>query len=468
MSKQLWSHQPGAIQYLAENHAAVIDAWMGTGKSYIAIQNIRKHAEYGQRRFLILCPSAVLGVWRGQFHTHAPGEFEVLVIDGSHNSAKKAEMISDAIRKNSATRPLVVVVNYETMIRKPVYDVLFRGKWTIVTCDELHKLKGHRTSTSLNAWRIGWGSSRRVGLTGTLMPHDPGDVFAQYRFLDDRIFGKYWTHFTKTYAQMNPNIPNKVAKWLNMEDMQEKVNRIRYHIPRSVLVLPDKHFIDIEVEMSLAGMKHYNEMRKHSITELKRMIEVNPGQTIEQIAEASAQNGAVAYMRMLQLAQGYVTADDKTEVSTDTAKRRMLLELLEESMGEKVCVYGWFHHDLAGVRQCCEILGLRYGEISGSRKDLTPHGKFPPEFDVMGVQAKSGSAGIDLTLSRIGIILNTGFISPGDYDQMIARQHRPGQDQQVTYYTLISKGTIEYAIRKARQENRDIVSAVLYDLIEGE
>ena len=83
---------------------------------------------------------------------------------------------------------------------------------------------------------------------------------------------------------------------------------------------------------------------------------------------------------------GYVTTEDKQEVDTDTEKRKLLLELLEET-DEPVCVYGWFKHDLRVISDCCKILGKRYGEVSGSRKDLTDAGKYPDDVDVPACSA---------------------------------------------------------------------------------
>ena len=213
-------------------------------------------------------------------------------------------------------------------------------------------------------------------------------------------------------------------------------------------------------------MRIYREMEKESIAEIKKLIDTAEG-VIEQVETAVGTNGAVSFLRLLQLAQGYVTTEDKQEVDTDTEKRKLLLELLEET-DEPVCVYGWFKHDLRVISDCCKILGKRYGEVSGSRKDLTDAGKYPDDVDVLGVQCKSGGAGIDLTKARIGILLNSGLMSPGDYDQLMARQHRPGQTRNVLFYHLVSRGTVDVKIATARREKRDVVKELISLVARGE
>ena len=55
---QTWSHQLPAIEYLNDHPSSLLDAHMGTGKSYIQIQNIRHCASHPGAKTLILCPSA--------------------------------------------------------------------------------------------------------------------------------------------------------------------------------------------------------------------------------------------------------------------------------------------------------------------------------------------------------------------------------------------------------------------------
>ena len=445
--------------------ASLLHACMGAGKSKMAIEHCRKVSTIGNKRTLILCPASVVGVWRGQFHTHGQEEFDVVVLDGRENSAKKAERLHKALFVQTGTqRPIVVVMNYELFWRTEILKIVMSVTWEKMICDEIHRIKSHSSTCSKEAWHVGGRAGSRTGLTGTPMPNNPGEIFAQYRFLDVRIFGKFWTHFRNRYAIMNQYIPQKVDKWINLEELHKKVDQIRYYIGPEVLVLPDKQDIVVEVDMSPKGRKAYDQMKKESIVELRKTME-DGSQSDPKAAFAS--NGAVQFLRLLQLAQGYITDEDGEETDTDTEKRKSLLDLLE-SAGEPVCVYAWFRHDLAVIKKCCDLLNLRYGEISGARKDLTEHGKMPESIDVMGVQCKSGSSGIDLTRARIGIVMNSGLLSPGDYDQMMARQYRPGQTRDVIYYHLVSKRTVEEKLIKARQEKREIVEALLSELFEEE
>ncbi len=460
--KQTWSHQINAIEFLNKSKHSMLDCVMGSGKSFMIIQNIKHVATTGTKRTLILCPSAVLGVWRREFSKHAPGEFDIVVLDGKKNSKLKAEIAATALKvQQSNLRPIVIVVNYETFWRPEVFKVLMSYTWEKIACDESQKIKAHSSKCSKEAWKIGKRAGSRTALTGTPIDNDPADIFGQYRFLDDSIFGRFWTHYKNRYAVMNQYIPQKIDKWINLEELNKKFNSIRYHIGKEVLVLPDKQEIMIDVPMSDAGMRIYKQMKKDSIAEIRREVEDGP----TDIRTAIAGNGAVKFLRLLQLAQGYIRDDEGTDINTDTEKRKVLLEFLEQ-FDEPVCVFGWFRHDMAIIRKCAEILGKSYGEISGSQKDLTDHAEMPEGIDIMGVQCKSGGAGIDLTRARIGIILNTGLLTPGGEDQLLARQHRPGQTKNVIFYRLISQGTVETKLYDDRGKKREVNDAVMKELVD--
>ena len=64
----------------------------------------------------------------------------------------------------------------------------------------------------------------------------------------------------------------------------------------------------------------------------------------------------------------------------------------------------------------------------------------------------------------IGGIMNSGLLSPGDYDQMIARQYRPGQTQNVVFYHLVTKNTVETKLINERGKKRDLIDVLLAEI----
>jgi SNF2 family DNA or RNA helicase len=459
--KQTWEHQIPCIEYLNSNDRVLLDAVMGSGKSYMTVNHCQHQFSGPKDKILIIPPASVLGVWRREFNKHAPEQFDNLVLDDNWTSEKKAELTHDHIRRQVAVRrPAIVVVNYESFWRDKLFKVIMDTKWDKIICDESHRIKSYSATCSKKAHDVTkMGVKSRLCLTGTPMANGPQDIFGQYRFLNDTIFGRYWTHFKRQYAVENPHVPGMIIQWINQEEFKQKVAKLRYYIGPEVLSLPDKSDTFIYTKLAPAGRKAYDQMKKEALVELN--IQTSSGEP--QIA--SAQNGAVQFLRLLQLAQGYVKTTEGEEVNTDTEKRRALLDILE-GLNEPVCVYGWFKHDLACVKKCCEILGRRYGELSGDRHDLTPNAEMPDDVDIMAVQCKSGSAGIDLTRAAVGIIMNSGMLSPGDYDQMMARQYRPGQTRNVRFLHLVTERTVETKLIDSRGKKRDCIRAMLSDIVD--
>ena len=434
---------------------------MGTGKTYMAMSALVKILQPGNVA-LILCPRAVIGGWLGEQKKHpAFADLRVIVPHRTGNGeVRAAKMAAEIANAKMHRQPAILVLNYESAILPAFKKLLTSMPLRAIVCDESQRIKGHGSQiskfvASLAARTL---NTVRICLTGTPIDNDPGDLFAQFRFLDPKVFGQYWTSYRNEYAIMNPYIPNAVKSWKNVDKIREKINPYRFHIPKSVLVLPEMQMIRVGVELT-KGRDAYFKMQRDGMIELRRMID--HGESVsEEAVLAFGQTGAVNWMRLLQLAQGYVKAEDGEEVDTDTEKRRALLDLLEQT-DEPVCVYGWFTHDMATVQKCCEILGRRYGEVSGKRNDLTQFSKYPEDVDVLAVQIKSGGSGVDLTRSRIGIIMNTGLVTPGGYDQMLARQYRPGQTKAVTYYYLVTERTVDAAVYVAREQKQSVIDEVL-------
>lgn len=111
-----------------------------------------------------------------------------------------------------------------------------------------------------------------------------------------------------------------------------------------------------------------------------------------------------------------------------------------------------------------------YGEISGRpgrKKDLTKDSTLAPGFAVFGVQVQSGGVGVDFTAACIAILYSIDF-SLGNYDQMLARLHRPGQTNNVRFYHLIARKTVDRRIYNALQSRREVVASIMDRVATGD
>ena len=83
------------------------------------------------------------------------------------------------------------------------------------------------------------------------------------------------------------------------------------------------------------------------------------------------------------------------------------------------------------------------------------------EGDILAVQIQAGGVGIDLTRTRYCIYYSLGF-NLGEYQQSLARVHRPGQEHPVTYIHLLATGTVDQQVHNALQRRENVIEAVLH------
>ncbi len=415
-----WDHQCRAYNFAYCRDSVMLAMDMGTGKSKVVVDLV---VNKGHMKTLIICPKSVLGVWRREFAQFAASSINVHICDGKATSPKKAEAAAAAMdASESREMPIVVVVNYETAWRPKFKKLVLSHEWDCVVLDESHKIKAPTTTVSKFAAKLSYKAKHRLCLTGTPMSHSPLDLFGQYRFLDPGVFGTLYRLFFNYYAIPHHLFPTQVIDWKNEQELQDNFALLAFRVEADdVLDLPPTIHQDLTCELEPKAMKAYLEMERELITDL------GDGEV------TTAANALVRLLRLQQITSGYLPPDgeDKAVVVLDESKKRMLAELVDGlPEREPVVVFCRFTEDLKRVEEVSIKLGRFYGELSGSRKDLTEHGTMPKDIDILGVQIQAGGLGIDLTRAAYCVYYSVGF-SLGDYLQSLARTHRPGQGRTV-------------------------------------
>jgi SNF2 family DNA or RNA helicase len=250
--------------------------------------------------------------------------------------------------------------------------------------------------------------------------------------------------------------PSQVDEWLNQDELALKIKTLAFEIRSSdVLDLPEKIESDIVVPLEPATRKAYNTLSNELYLQLKD-------------GTVTVANALVKLLRLQEINSGYLPLDrddptmDRQRVPLGTEKIDALSDMLEDlPKDEPVVVFCTFRHDLAQLRKLAEAHGRRYREISGDTKDgLTNIGTMSPDADLVGVQWQSGGVGIDLTRAAYCFIYSHTF-NAANYDQAIARLHRPGQKRATRFYRLIAENTVDSDIYAAIRDRKEVVEAVL-------
>jgi len=441
-----WKHQLQAYWFSCGREATMLSMWMGTGKSKVVIDLL---ANQNAHQTLIICPTSVRAVWRREFAKHSPGDNRVLVLDGSQSVKRKAAMAAKHLLSPETS---VIVINYEAVFRKDFLAWAKSIKWDTVICDESHRIKGAQSKTSKACYEIGKSAKARLALTGTVMSHSPMDVFGQFRFLDPGIFGTSYHHFRSRFAVSGHFGADHIVGFKNQDELAERMKLITYQVGPEVLDLPDVQHVEVPVTLGKRAREAYDSLAK----EMCALVD-------EGIITVS--NALVKLLRLQQVTSGYCVDDDGVEHEFEQDKANALIDIVS-GIDRPCVVFCRFIRDLAQIEAVADKLGKNYGEISGRRKDLTEHATMPDGIDVMGVQVQSGGVGIDLTAAPYCVFWNLPW-SLGSYDQAMARVHRPGQTQSVTYYHLLCEQTVDEAVFNALAKKRSVVEKVL-SFLKGE
>lgn len=438
-----WKHQFDAFVFAAQKRASMLAMEMGTGKSKVAIDLINS---WDCRRVIIACPKSVLNVWRREFKRHSFHPFDVVIDEGRVSSrADSAEFALDVAKAKG--RRVAIVINHEAMWREPFGQLVERKEWDAIVIDESHRGKDPKGSFSGFLGGLPRRGERRLMLTGTPMPHSPLDVFSQYRFLDPGIYGTSFHRFKMRYAVLGGFQGKVVQQYQNLDELNEKFYTLAFRVTKAeALDLPEE--ISVVRECTLSG----EERRVYDALETDFYARVADG-------EITVSNALTQLLRLQQATSGYAKLSDGKEAEIGTSKRDLLGDVIEDAV-LPIVVFCRFIHDLDSVHRMARDRGLRSGEISGRRKDISPTGTMPAGIDVLACQIQAGGLGIDLTRASTAIYYSVGF-SLTDYVQSQSRLHRPGQRSNVTYIHLKATGTIDEKVYNAIESRRDLIEEAL-------
>lgn len=449
---QPWPHQLLGVEYAFPRPAVLLDCGMGVGKTKIAIDTVfqRQH-----KSILVTCPKSVVPVWLQQLERHAPGPYVFAALDTGSVPKNLTLAKITLIQGQEQGLPCFLITNHEAVWREPFGAWAMMQRWDCLIADECHRLKSPSGRASRFMYRLGFRATQRLGLSGTPLPHSPMDAYGVYRVLDPTIFGTNYVKFRDQYAVIvNYGGFPQIVDYKNTAEFRKKFDTIRYHVSRDVLDLPEAHHIDIPVPLPEAAAVLYRRLEKDFYAK------VGTG-------EISVANALVKLLRLQQLTSGHLPLDDDDETGEKgeireihTAKADALSDILADTDPEEpFVVFCRFRKDLEAVCRVACSAGRQYYELSGSHKELEQW-KAAEHGAVLGTQIGAGSEGIDLTKARYCVFFSIS-LSLSQFDQAVARLHRPGQTRTVAYMHLVCPSTVDTEAYRALSERRDVIEAII-------
>lgn len=459
-----WEHQIKALNYLIERDAAALYTDMGTGKTKVMIDLIQNRRF---NRVLVVATNKACEVWEQQIGLHGiDGIFSVFRLNGL-SSTKVVSLLKNIPKWTTTSMQegiYVFIINYEKVWREGVSQALMEKSLGIdcVICDESHRIKSPGSACSRYLSKLGKIVPHRYLVTGSPLAERPTDIYAQYRFLDPRIFGTNFNRFRDEYENIDIGLSTKLGfrvldkyePYKNLNRLHEKMYSCAFYIESS-LELPAQNDIEWRFSMPSKSEKLYKDFLK------ERVVEAN-GKYME------SSNALTLILRLQQMTSGYMKIEDietkkQQIVNIDHKRREEFIELVKQfPENEPLVVFAAYTKDLKNIRLMCKRNNISYSELSG-KEDTLEEWK-SGKTRVIGVQYSSGSESIDLTRSRYCIYYSLPR-RLALYDQSRKRVHRPGQERPVYYYHMIaelSKGkSIDDKMVKSLYEKKEIVDYVM-------
>lgn len=451
-----WRHQLRAYHFARDLKAAALFMEMGTGKSKVIIDLIQNR---GHDLTVVVCPKSVVGVWPREVEKHSAIDLEVVAPRVDSVAKRVAELERKVELARARGRPVVAVVNYAAVLSDPLKNWLdnekriARGVRPIEfgVLDESHRIKAPGGKQSRTLYRLGRRWPWRALLTGTPLPHSPLDAYAQYRFLDSKVFGTSFVKFRSRYAVMGGYQNHQVVGYQNHDEFRDRLYSVAYRVTADVLDLPPSKTVERIAELSAEETRRYRELEALFITELDE-------------GAVTVGNALVKLLRLQQATSGFLKTDDGDLVDLGTTKASLFGDVLDELDSEEpIVVFCRFHRDLDHAKRVASAAGREVAELSGRVNDLEAWLK--GEASVLVAQLQSGKEGIDLTRARYAVYYSVGF-SLGDYQQSLKRLDRPGQERPVTNVHLVCRlsdgtPTVDRRVVDALERRAQVVEAVL-------
>jgi len=316
--------------------------------------------------------------------------------------------------------------------------------------DESSRIKHATSKRSKICWKLGQTCLYRNILTGTPITQDLQDIFSQYRFLDQRIFGPYSTAFRGMYLILGGWENRQVIGYRNVGDAIQKIYAlsIRFTADRC-LDLPPKVYEVRHVRMDEDTSKRYRQLEKECVAEFGG-------------AQVTAPMVMTKIMKLSQITGGFVYEQgaDGSRVATHRMakipKIEVLREVLEENPGRKVIIWCRFMEELSLIQEVLREDKLKYVVVSGKvdvrgkakkgeecrcgecRGCLVRQFQTDPDTHVFLGQVSTAGLGITLTAASL-VIYYSNTYSLEDRLQSEDRCHRIGQTKSVTYVDILAE-----------------------------
>ena len=442
-------HQQAYLQRHWSAPVAALFADMGTGKSYMLINNFSMLYDKGLLNgVLIVAPK---GVYRNWFDTeipkHIPEHVQYRMAIWNPQPRKAEEQALNSLF--DITEDLkILVMNIEAF--STVKGSKYASRFLLchdamMVIDESTTIKTPTSARSKSTEKVGRGARFKRIATGSPVTKSPMDLYQQCAFLSPNCLNaaSYYSFQARYAVVIERSVAThsfkQVVGYRRLDELKEKLDRFSFRVTKEeCLDLPDKLYVKREVDLTDEQKRAYLQMKSMALSQFKEGV-------------TSTVNALTQLMRLHQIVCGHVKLDNGEVIELPNNRIGELLSVVEETDG-KIIIWDY------GMNS----VGMYYGDTDDDERKrvLEEFQKPNSEMRFFVGNPSTGGYGLTLTAAHTMVYYSNSF----DLEKRLQsedRAHRIGQTKNVTYIDLIAVGTVDEKIVKALRDKIDIATQVM-------
>lgn len=343
-----------------------------------------------------------------------------------------------------------LITNIETLRDDKIIKELRDGKnkFEMIALDEAHVIKSPTSQQSRNLLKL--NAPHMIAMTGTLLLNNPLDAYVPLKWIGAEH--STYTNFKCHYTQYGGLFGNEFIGYKNVDDLKDQIASVSLRRTDDILDLPDKNFIEEELEMSDIQSKFYQNIVDGIFDEIDK-VELNRTNILALVS---------------RLRQATACPSILTTSTIPSVKQDRCCELVESitGNGNKVVIFSTFKQTVTELAEKLKVYNplICTGDIPDAVISANID-KFQQDKDCkvfIATWQKCGT-GITLNVANYGIFIDTPFTS-GQYEQCWKRIHRIGSKKPIFVYNLITKGTFDERV-KYLVDSKAVISDYVVDNI---
>jgi SNF2 family DNA or RNA helicase len=377
-------------------------------------------------------------------------------------------------------RDYILITTYATL-RRDAADArgpLVRLRPETVIADEIHLAKNGTARQTRALGRIAGCAVNLVGLSGTAIKYDTGDIHPMADAIMPRAFPDRGRFTTRFCAKIEDDYGERIVG-LNPAAEPEFfaiMDRQMHRVSKADVLpeLPPKVYSERKPDIPPEWVAAYNSLAGDMLarfpdgSELPVMTVLIQMMRLSQLASSAADVDMVMeYSEVL----GMEVPKYNVTLKAPSWKAESLLEIAAERQHSPVvCFTASRQLAMIAGREYCEPAGLRTGYIVGVGDGITGRTRQRDldafqagKLDMMICTAKAGGTGITLTRSDTAVFLQRDWeldygTQPEDRLQRIGNTH-----SSIDIIDVIARGTVEDRVRQRLREKAGMLAQLVRD-----